>query len=288
MRSGATAIRRLGCVLACALALGASARARAQDVVQPWEHLDEGLLGSFTWPAVAFHLSAVLVTVPLVYTADEPVQRWFQRPSAPRQTYAQTTLIVGGVAPVVIPLGLYLGGLAAGGSELATAGAAALQAAAVQALVVTTLKWLTDRAGPYPDGDPTRRRALSLFRDSTHADDFNFNPFDLSGGLRWPSGHTASNVALVSALVAFYPKEYWLPAVGYPFALAIGIGMIDGDYHWLSDVVAGALIGHVIGWTIGRNFRRHYDARQRGGPAITEGVEVGLGAGGTLGIRGWF
>ena len=126
---------------------------------------------------------------------------------------------------------------------------------------MTTLKWLTDRAGPFPDGDPHKQHT-SWLRDSNDPKDFNFNPFDVHGGLRWPSGHTASNVAFVSALVAFYPDEVWLPAVGYPFTLAIGLGMIEGDYHWLSDVVAGALIGHVIGWVAGKQFRRAFDARR--------------------------
>jgi hypothetical protein len=31
---------------------------------------------------------------------------------------------------------------------------------------------------------------------------------------------------------------------------------MDRDSHWASDVVAGALLGHAIGWSIGRNFRR--------------------------------
>jgi membrane-associated phospholipid phosphatase len=288
MRRVAISIRT--CALACGLlvALGASSHARADDeVIHPWRYLDEGLIGSFTWPSVLWHISAVVVTPPLVFTLDEPVQEALQHPSAARDTFAEVTLIVGAITPVAVPLTLYLGGLATEDSEIATAGAAALQAAAVQALVVSTLKWLTDRAGPYPDGDPTRGRALG-FQDSTEANDFNFNPFDLEGGLRWPSGHTASNVALVSALAAFYPDEPWLPAVGYPLALMIGFGMLDGDYHWLSDVVAGALIGHVIGWTIGRNFRRHYDAQRRGVPLPAEGAELGFGAGGVFGLRGWF
>jgi membrane-associated phospholipid phosphatase len=65
----------------------------------------------------------------------------------------------------------------------------------------------------------------------------------------------------VSSLVAFYPNEIWLPIVGYPFALAVGLGMIEGDYHWLSDVVAGGLMGYAIGWVIGRNFRQRFDLR---------------------------
>ena len=52
--------------------------------------------------------------------------------------------------------------------------------------------------------------------------------------------------------------------MGYPAALAIGLGMIEGDYHWLSDVVAAALMGHAIGWVIGKRFRERYDAAHGG------------------------
>jgi membrane-associated phospholipid phosphatase len=266
-----------------------AARANADEVVHPWEFLGSGFVSSYEWPSTLWHVGAVAVTPPLVAAVDAPVQEWLQKPPGAREAFGQTAFSVGGGAPIVVPLSLYLGGLATDSSELATAGAAALQAAAVQAVIVTTLKWLTDRAGPYPDGDPKRQRSTSrVFRDSRDPADFNFNPFDISGGLRWPSGHTASNVAIVSALVAFYPNEPWLIAVGYPLALAIGVGMIDGDYHWLSDVVAGALIGHAIGWSIGRNFRRHYDERRLGIQAPAAGAELQPSLGSPLSIRGWF
>lgn len=251
----------------CALTLGVSSQARAEDVVHPWERLGHGILGSYEWPSTLWHIGAVAVTPPLVFTLDSPIQDEFQKPDAFRQSFAEAMLVGGSLTPILIPLGLYAGGLMGDAAELATAGAAAAQAVAVQALWVTALKWMTDRAGPYPDGDPMRRRELSgIFRDSDDPADFDFNPFDLSGGLRWPSGHTASHFALVSALVAFYPKHPWIAAIGYPIALAVAIGMIDGDYHWFSDVVAGALIGHAIGWSIGRDFRREFDARRKSGP----------------------
>jgi membrane-associated phospholipid phosphatase len=263
--------------------------ARAEDVIHPWELLGSSLTSSFGWPSLMWHAAAVAVTPPLVFGVDAPVQEWFQRPSAARETFAQTTFIFGGVAPVLVPLGFYVGGLAAESSEFATAGAAALQAVAIQAVFVTTLKWLSDRAGPFPDGDANRKRAVSgIFRDSKDPNDFNFNPFDLHGGLRWPSGHTASNVALVSALVGFYPNEPWIAAIGYPIALAIGIGMIEGDYHWLSDVIAGALIGHVIGWSVGRNFRKHYDARRNHAASPSAGAEFAPSLGTPIAIHGWF
>jgi hypothetical protein len=45
--------------------------------------------------------------------------------------------------------------------------------------------------------------------------------------------------------------------------------MIDGDRHWASDVVAGALIGHAIGYSIGKAFRRRAQ-----GAHTTEGAQL--------------
>jgi membrane-associated phospholipid phosphatase len=283
-------MRRALPLLLLLTSIASPARADAGEVIHPWELLGSSLESSFGWQALPWYGAAVIVTPPLVWSADARIQDAFQKPPGAREAFGQTAFVVGGVAPVVVPLGLYLSGLGAGESELATAGAAALQAAAIQAVFVSTLKWITDRAGPYPDGDPNRKRRTStLFRDSNDPNDFNFNPFDISGGLRWPSGHTASNVALVTALFAFYPDELWIPAVGYPIALAIGAGMIEGDYHWFSDVVAGALIGHIIGWSVGRNFRKHYDARRTGHTKPpSAGVELVPGPGTPLALRGWF
>jgi membrane-associated phospholipid phosphatase len=268
-------VNRVQLTLALALAC-TPARALANDVVQPWQRLGHNLEEIYGWPNLLFHVSAVAVTPPMVYTVDEPVQEWFQREDPLSDTFGPVTLWVGGLAPILLPAGLYGFGLAGEHEEIATAGAAAIQAVVVQFVVVTTLKWLTDRAGPYPNGDPASARWNSgLLRDSKDADDWNFDPFDVEGGLRWPSGHTASNVALVSALVAFYPDELWIALVGYPLALAIGIGMVEGDYHWLSDVVAGALMGHVIGWVVGKNFRTEFDAR-REDPRAASAREPGI------------
>ena len=243
----------------------------AQQVVHPWQGLGDGIVGSYTWPTVTWHAAAVVTTPALVLIADRPVQQVFQQDNPFGQTFARVTLGIGWVTPVVIPLGMYVGGLATDVPKLATAGAAALQAAAVQAVIVTALKWLTDRAGPFPDGDPARGRwSRGLLHDSNDPKAFNFNPFDIAGGLRWPSGHTASNVALAAALAGFYADEPWVAIVGYPLALAIGIGMIEGDYHWLSDIVAGALMGQAIGWTIGRQFRARYEEALQGKAASSD------------------
>lgn len=260
--------RALFACIAAAIALTSTA-ARA-EVVHPWQRLGANIEGSYAFPNLLFHVGAVATTVPLVLWVDEPVQHYFQEHDPLSDEAGVAALISGATLPVLIPGTLYFGGLLAGTDELATAGAAATQAVVMQLVIVHALKWLTDRAGPYPDGDPNAERwSGGVTRDSSSARDFDFNPLSLRWGIRWPSGHTAASFALASSLVAFYPDEPWLALVGYPIAAGIGIGMVEGDYHWLSDIVAGALIGHVIGWTVGREFRATYEARNAKAPATS-------------------
>jgi membrane-associated phospholipid phosphatase len=51
--------------------------------------------------------------------------------------------------------------------------------------------------------------------------------------------------------------------LSYPAAFAVGFGMIAGDHHWTSDVLAGGLIGQAIGYSVGRNFRKRLRADQK-------------------------
>jgi membrane-associated phospholipid phosphatase len=261
--------------VAVAMAVCSPAKAQSVEPVQPWELLGHNLGRMYSWPNIMYSVSAVALTPPLVLWADEPVQEFFQDEDPLTSSFAHVTLIAGYGLPVVVPATLYLAGLG-GNAELTTAGSAAIQAVVVQATITGTLKWLTDRAGPLMDGDPNERHTgEEIFTYSDQADDFNFNPFDLEGSLSWPSGHTSTNIALVAALVAFYPDELWLALIGYPAALAIGAGMIEGDYHWLSDVVAGALLGQVTGWQIGKGFRERFDALRRGERVSDSGITVG-------------
>jgi len=262
---------RLSIAIAAFAMCGLTASTATAQVVHPWQRLGTNLVGAYSFPTVLFHAGAVATTVPLVLWVDEPVQRYFQRHDPLSDEAGVAALISGATLPAVIPGAKQHRGLLGADDELATAGAAAVQAVVMQLVIVHALKWLTDRAGPYPDGDPNKERwSGGVTRDSNSARDFDFNPFDLKWGIRWPSGHTAASVALVSSLVAFYPDELWLALVGYPIAAGIGIGMVEGDYHWLSDIVAGALIGHAIGWTVGGEFRATYDAQKAATQAGTK------------------
>jgi membrane-associated phospholipid phosphatase len=82
-----------------------------------------------------------------------------------------------------------------------------------------------------------------------------FHPFH-NGIAAWPSGHAATTTTITAALTAYYPEHWWIPAIGYPLAAYLAVGMIDRNSHWASDAVAGMLLGQAVGYSIGRNFRR--------------------------------
>ena len=63
----------------------------------------------------------------------------------------------------------------------------------------------------------------------------------------FPSGHMATASAVLSVLWIWYPRLRWFWTVG---GLAVGAGLVGANYHFLSDVIAGAFLGISIGWLV--------------------------------------
>lgn len=63
----------------------------------------------------------------------------------------------------------------------------------------------------------------------------------------FPSGHTAGAFASATALSALYPP---VRPVFWAVAVACGVNRVVKHQHFLSDVVAGAVVGHLIAWWI--------------------------------------
>jgi len=205
---------------------------------------------SFTGDNLWYHGAAFGSTFVLAASgADRGVQDYFQEDPV-GEAYGVGTFILGGIWQPVIGGVLYF----APDAETKTAGSAVLQTALIQFGYTSLLKGLTGRPDPIENGDPANKQS-GMCGNSADATAF----FQLVRGCTWPSGHSSSAFSLISSLYAFYPEKTWIAYLGYPTALAISLGMVENDEHWLSDVVAGALIGHVIGWTIGKNFRNDFD-----------------------------
>jgi membrane-associated phospholipid phosphatase len=66
----------------------------------------------------------------------------------------------------------------------------------------------------------------------------------------FPSGHTSNSFALAAVAERHYGWKVGVPA--YILASVVGASRIQQDKHYLSDVVAGATLGYIVGRTVVR------------------------------------
>jgi membrane-associated phospholipid phosphatase len=221
----------------------------------PIDGLGEDIGAAFTGPSLLFYGGAVAVTGVMAFGGvDKRVRDGLQR-DMDWPVYGDASVLAGYILPTVLAPTLYLIGLAADDRTLAGAGSAAIQALAITVVATGALKLAVGRAYPGEEDGATA-----------------FHPFqrlDLPVLPAWPSGHTSACVSVAAALTAYYPDQVWIPLAGYPLALVIGFGLIDGDHHWASDVVAGGLIGHALGYSIGRAFRDRVRGSSRSPLGVT-------------------
>jgi membrane-associated phospholipid phosphatase len=85
----------------------------------------------------------------------------------------------------------------------------------------------------------------------------------LHGGAAYqsfPSGHMGATCAVVSVLWSVYPqwRFYWALC-----ALGVAAALVGGNYHFLSDVIAGAFVGGSTGWMTTLAWRAWLSRRRR-------------------------
>ncbi|MDE2310489.1 MAG: phosphatase PAP2 family protein [Betaproteobacteria bacterium] len=127
--------------------------------------------------------------------------------------------------------GFYLAG-AAGNNDRALAVAQDGLAASLIAsgIVTPVLKYATGRSRPRETPDIAH-----------------FRPF--RGAASFPSGHTTQAFAVASVISAHY-DEIWVKCSSYTVAGLVGVARSYHDAHFASDVLAGALIGTLVGQTV--------------------------------------
>ena len=217
-------------------------------------HLSEHVVGSYSGQKGLTHIGAAWATWLLVASGvDADVQAWAARRSESLSIAASAPALIGGfLVPVAVPL--YM--IRSDAPRTRDGGMAAAQAVLVSFAATNLLKAVTGRLPPNaemprdprmpPDADRRSRR----FR-------FGF----LRGGVfhGWPSGHTMTNMALTASLSRYYSDSRRVRYCGYGFAAYVMAAATVGDQggvHWLSDVVAGGLMGWAIGKTVGEGFAR--------------------------------
>ena len=74
---------------------------------------------------------------------------------------------------------------------------------------------------------------------------YGFHPFHVGGAYQsFPSGHAAATFAVVSILWLCLPRWRWLQAAAAGLVCSALVGL---NFHFVGDVIAGAMLGSVTG-----------------------------------------
>lgn len=153
-------------------------------------------------------------------------------------------VIIGGLGPLILPAYLHYNGAKTGNTHRVNAAYAVGQATLLSILITSSYKSVTGRLEP-------DMRSGSRTREQSKQFEFGFLNNGIFNG--WPSGHATTAMAIATSYSEMYPDDVQSKYMWYLGALYISFG-ISTNIHWLSDAIAGSLIGYGIGKSVGRAF----------------------------------
>jgi membrane-associated phospholipid phosphatase len=195
--------------------------------------LPQRIAGAYSNRRWMWHVLAALSTAVLVFGG---VDWWFFEHT--RDIWRPLILIAGlggFFMPFVIAVGLYVTGRK-------RAGVAVGQASFLGWLISSLYKVFTGRVQP---------EYLSHLQTTDYSHVFHFGILKYGIFWGWPSSHAAATVAGMVALYIVWPNTFVRTLV-IVWAAVVCVGAAVG-FHWLSDVIAGALIGVAIGAAVAKD-----------------------------------
>ena len=223
------------------------------------------IVDNFKGNNLYLHLTAVAATCLLVAgNVDYEVEHFFNKHPG-YERYGRGVFITGEYLPFIAGGSLLLYAGAAKNKEALGASFAVIQASVIELMYNTALKAITGRPGPDWRHNADMRALSKTFR-------FGF----LRGGVfwGWPSGHTATTTAVVSALMGYYPNSTWLKVAGFgliAYTIYAVSSVNRGGMHWFSDAIAAALMSYAVGFTVGKYYRSVYSLQSSGLSASAAG-----------------
>lgn len=169
--------------------------------------------------------------------ADQSVKDFFQSHKNNTESYISRNILehFGAEHSILLISGIFTYGILSKKERCVSTALLALESFALASLMVRVPKNLIGRRRPdaWPPSTP---------------DDWD-GPFH---GTSFPSGHTTASFAVASVIATQYRDIKWIPIAAYSVASLAGISRIYDNKHWLSDVVAGATIGTLVGNLVSR------------------------------------
>jgi membrane-associated phospholipid phosphatase len=212
--------------------------------------LPRNLLAIFTGRNLLWHALAIGLTMAIVMTGLDWSYYLATRSNA-IQSLVRPAIVLGTFLPVLGTLTILMIGEVRNNRRLITIAWALGQAALLGYLISCAYKAFTGRLPPPFRGFRMTTASNGSLVDSSHGFQFGF----LKGGVfwGWPSSHTTVAFAMAACLIALYPKNRLLIILASLYALYIGLS-VSVSIHWLSEFVAGAIIGSVTGTVVGKSF----------------------------------
>jgi membrane-associated phospholipid phosphatase len=204
--------------------------------------LPRNVIECFKGRKLAWHLLAIFLTFALVVSGLD--WQWFLCTRSPiLRSWMFPAVLIGGLLPIFLPLTLLLVGAGTRNPSTRRIGWAIAQAEIIGGIIAAGYKAITGRAHP----------AHGVSTDLTHVFRFGL----LRGGVfwGWPSSHTTIAFAMAITVFRLFPKQKGLGYLAIAYACYIGFG-VSMTIHWLSDFVAGALLGTVVGVVVGTSYSR--------------------------------
>ena len=104
---------------------------------------------------------------------------------------------------------------------------------------------------------------------------------DQASHTSFPSGHTSNSFMWATVTSQHYGWKVGVSA--YALASYVGVSRLKSRKHYLTDVLAGAVVGYIVGRTVTRDRRSQDDRRLQWGVTVPPGGGAAL----SLAIRPW-
>ena len=221
-------------LLGCALATSAPAQGASDDPIRfaQWAVQDvTAAAGQVVVPRTLLVAGSSVAVLLAMAQVDEPVTREIKTLSLRIPRPARLILHEGGNVKMIQPMAvaLFLGALSGGTVRFQDAAFTSMQAVMYSNLLTNGVKLMVGRARP-SDGYGGKH----------------VSPF--SGRRSFPSGHATTALAWVTPWVMYYPHPITYVLAG--LSLGTAFMRVADDYHWFSDVLAGAAIGFGTGYLL--------------------------------------
>lgn len=204
--------------------------------------LPERFLAVYRGNSIFYHIAAVVLTYVLVVSGFD----WYFF-EVTRSPYFYPLTMAAGIGgffiPVLVPIGMYVMGEIRKSPSLITNAALCAQAVVIAWTVSSFYKALTGRIEP-------EFLTQTSFVDGSR--NFNFGILEHGMFWGWPSSHTATACALAAALIVCYRGNRVVKTLAFLLAVVVAAGAAVG-FHWFSDVLAGVIIGTLVGVVVARS-----------------------------------